>query len=347
MITLIILLAAGLHAGWNALLRVGTDKLWSMTVMCISIALVCGGLALVLPMPARVSWGLAILSAFLHVGYNLFLVRTYRSGDLGQTYPIARGSSPLLVTLGAAVFAGELPDPIAMAGVLLVSGGIISLAFQGRRLGTRQPSLRLGDRMLHRRLQRRRRHRRPAVGRGARIYDLDVPAVGRDDAANLRHRPRLAQPYPRAGGNVGSGGRRYRFTRRLWSHHICHVAWTDGASVGSPRNQRGVRRADRPLLPARTADHLPHRRLHRRCDRRGLHRPWRRQGLSLILTMSSKDEAKVSCFFSSLLGEFQPAPIYSSVGRVSGMNNRSSKAPNPPVAPSVRNAAWCPNVSAM
>ena len=135
MITLIILLAAGLHAGWNALLRAGTDKLWSMTVMGMAIALVCAGLALVLPMPARVSWGLAILSAFLHVGYNLFLVRTYRSGDLGQTYPIARGSSPLLVTLGAAVFAGELPDPIAMAGVLLVSGGIISLAFQGRRLG--------------------------------------------------------------------------------------------------------------------------------------------------------------------------------------------------------------------
>ena len=130
MITLIILLAAGLQAGWNALLRAGTDKLWSMTVMCIAIALVCAGLALVLPMPARVSWGLAILSAFLHVGYNLFLVRTYRSGDLGQTYPIARGSSPLLVTLGAAVFAGELPDPIAMAGVLLVSGGIISLAFR-------------------------------------------------------------------------------------------------------------------------------------------------------------------------------------------------------------------------
>jgi multidrug transporter EmrE-like cation transporter len=81
------------------------------------------------------SWGYAILSALFHVGYNLLLVRTYRSGDLGQTYPIARGSSPLLVSIGAALFAGELPDPISMVGVLLVSGGIISLAFQGRRLG--------------------------------------------------------------------------------------------------------------------------------------------------------------------------------------------------------------------
>jgi drug/metabolite transporter (DMT)-like permease len=134
-ISLIVLLAAVLHASWNALLRAGTDRLWSMTMMCIAVALVCAGLALVLPVPARASWGCAILSALLHVGYNLFLVRTYRSGDLGQTYPIAQGSSPLLVSLGAALFAGELPDPISMAGILLVSGGIISLAFQGRRLG--------------------------------------------------------------------------------------------------------------------------------------------------------------------------------------------------------------------
>jgi uncharacterized membrane protein len=113
-ISLIILFAAMLHASWNALLRAGTDRLWSITMMCIAIALACGGLALVLPMPAQASWGYAILSALFHVGYNLFLVRTYRSGDLGQTYPIVRGSSPLLVSLGAAFFAGELPDPISM-----------------------------------------------------------------------------------------------------------------------------------------------------------------------------------------------------------------------------------------
>ena len=131
----IILLAAVLHASWNALLRAGADRLWSMTVMCMAIALACAGLALVVTVPARTSWACAIASALLHVGYNLFLVRTYRSGDLGQTYPISRGSSPVLVSLGAAVFAGELPDAISAIGVLLVSGGIISLAFQGRKVG--------------------------------------------------------------------------------------------------------------------------------------------------------------------------------------------------------------------
>ena len=134
-ITSIVLLAAVMHASWNALLRAGADRLWSITVMCIAIALACAVLVPFVPVPARASWGYALLSALLHVGYNLFLVRTYRSGDLGQTYPISRGSSPLLVCLGAAIFAGELPDPLSLAGVALVSVGIISLAFQSRGRG--------------------------------------------------------------------------------------------------------------------------------------------------------------------------------------------------------------------
>lgn len=134
-IALIVLLAAVLHASWNALLRAGTDRLWSMTTMCIAIAIVCAILAPFVPLPAQASWKYAFFSAVLHVGYNLFLVRTYRSGDLGQTYPISRGSSPLLVSVGAAIFAGEFPTPVSMVGVALVSFGIIALAFQGRKVG--------------------------------------------------------------------------------------------------------------------------------------------------------------------------------------------------------------------
>ncbi|MBO1358916.1 EamA family transporter [Acetobacter sacchari] len=134
-ISLIVLLAALLHASWNALLRAGSDRLWSMTIMCVAIAIVCAGLAPFVPAPAKASWEYALLSALLHVGYNLFLVRTYRSGDLGQTYPISRGSSPVLVSIGAMLFAGEFPDPIGAFGVMLVSGGIGSLALQGRTIG--------------------------------------------------------------------------------------------------------------------------------------------------------------------------------------------------------------------
>ena len=136
---LLVLFAALLHASWNALLRSGADRLWSMTVMCIAIAITCLAAAPFMAPPAIESWGYVVLSGLLHVGYNLFLVRSYRVGDLGQIYPIARGSSPVLITLGAAVFAGESITPEELLGITLVSCGIISLAFKGRSLSV--PSL--------------------------------------------------------------------------------------------------------------------------------------------------------------------------------------------------------------
>ncbi|QIB08032.1 EamA family transporter [Pseudomonas fluorescens] len=138
-ITLLVLFAALLHASWNALLRGGTDRLWSMTIMCIAIAIASIVAAVFMEPPAIASWGYGLLSALLHVGYNLFLVRSYRVGDLGQTYPVSRGSSPVLITLGAAAFAGESIAPGALLGIALVSGAIISLAFRGRNLSV--PSL--------------------------------------------------------------------------------------------------------------------------------------------------------------------------------------------------------------
>lgn len=138
--------AAILHAGWNAVLRDGSDRLWSMTLMMIAVAVVTGAASVVVPWPNAASWPYVIASALIHAGYNLSLVRTYRSGDLGQTYPISRGSSPVLVSLGAMAFAHEAVTPVAAIGIALVSGGILSLAFQGRdiRAGTVPAALTTG-----------------------------------------------------------------------------------------------------------------------------------------------------------------------------------------------------------
>jgi drug/metabolite transporter (DMT)-like permease len=126
--------AAILHASWNAVLRGGGDRLWSMTLMMFSVTIVTAIGAFFIPWPNAASWPYVIASALIHVGYNLALVRTYRLGDLGQVYPISRGSSPVLVSLGALVFAHETLSVAAAIGIALVSGGIVSLAFQGRNL---------------------------------------------------------------------------------------------------------------------------------------------------------------------------------------------------------------------
>lgn len=126
--------AAVLHAGWNAVLRGGGDRLWSMTLMMIAVSAVTAVAMVFVPWPNAASWPYVIASAIIHLAYNLSLVRTYRSGDLGQTYPISRGSSPVLVALGAALWAHETLNVLSYAGIALVSGGIFSLAFRGRKV---------------------------------------------------------------------------------------------------------------------------------------------------------------------------------------------------------------------
>jgi drug/metabolite transporter (DMT)-like permease len=129
-----VLLAALLHATWNALLHGNRDRFRSMTWMSIGMAILSAVAIPFLPLPLTSAWPYIVASGLVHIGYNLSLVRAYRTGDLGEAYPISRGSSPLLVTLGAAVFAREQLAPIHILGVLLVSFGIISLALQRGRV---------------------------------------------------------------------------------------------------------------------------------------------------------------------------------------------------------------------
>lgn len=133
LVVALVLLAALLHATWNAILKSGPDRLWAITVMAVVGALGALPVALILPRPDPASWVYLGASAAVQVGYCLFLVRAYRDGALTHVYPLARGSAPLLVTLGAAIFAGERLDALALAGVALVSGGIMLLAFGKER----------------------------------------------------------------------------------------------------------------------------------------------------------------------------------------------------------------------
>jgi len=130
----VVLGAALLHASWNAILRGGADRLWSVTIMCAVSVIVALPFLVLLPRPARASWPCIGLSSALQVSYCLFLVRAYHHGGLAQVYPIARGTAPLLVTLGAAIVVGEKLTPAALAGVLLVSLGIMALAFERAKL---------------------------------------------------------------------------------------------------------------------------------------------------------------------------------------------------------------------
>ena len=126
-----VLLAAGLHAAWNALAHAIHDQLVGFALIGTAVTVCAAGIVLVFPTPSQASWPFLTGSAALHVAYNLLLMRCYRLGDFGQVYPLARGTSPWLVAIGAAVFAGEQLPGIRLLGVLVISVGLATLVFAG------------------------------------------------------------------------------------------------------------------------------------------------------------------------------------------------------------------------
>src|SRR2546429_6942140 len=121
------LFAAALHATWNAALRSGVDRLWFVTVMSFATTLAAIPFALLQPLPATQSWTYLGISAVLQVLYSIFLAHAYRYGELGQVYPIVRGSVPLMVTIGGFVLAGSRGSGAGLFLVMLNCHGSIGL----------------------------------------------------------------------------------------------------------------------------------------------------------------------------------------------------------------------------
>lgn len=127
----LVLLAAAMHALWNALVKGDGDKTVARAAVLFVGAVFGSILVVTRAMPAREAWPWLLGSALTHGAYYACLLGMYRSGDLGHVYPIARGSAPLLVALGAAVFVSEPLRHLELGGAVLVSLGIASLALGG------------------------------------------------------------------------------------------------------------------------------------------------------------------------------------------------------------------------
>ncbi len=130
-VVVLVLAAALMHAVWNTFVKVGDDRLMTMTMVIGVGALLAPVLVLSVPAPAPASWKFIAISVVIHSAYYYFLIAAYRVGDLSHAYPLARGSAPLMVAAGAAVFADEMLGGAQIAGIAIVSAGIISLMLGG------------------------------------------------------------------------------------------------------------------------------------------------------------------------------------------------------------------------
>ena len=135
-----VVFAAMLHATWNAVVKGGRDKTLSMAAIVLGHAPFALAVLPFVPMPAPESWPLVVVSTTLHLGYQFFLIWSYRTGDLTQVYPLARGSAPLIVAVVSVGFLGVMLERVEIAGVVIIALGIVSLGLVRQKDGLRNPA---------------------------------------------------------------------------------------------------------------------------------------------------------------------------------------------------------------
>jgi len=128
----IVLSAAFLHSLWNALVKGSADRAVILGLISLGHVVPAVILAFWLPLPPPEAWPYLIASTVIHWGYYYLLNLAYRLGDLSVVYPMARGAAPLLVALGAQVWANEHLSVWAWAGICTISAGIFLLARPSR-----------------------------------------------------------------------------------------------------------------------------------------------------------------------------------------------------------------------
>jgi drug/metabolite transporter (DMT)-like permease len=134
----LVLTSAFLHAGWNLLAKRAGNARSASFIWLFSAwsAVLFAPIALFIILTQRPELGLphffaVIVSATIHVGYFTLLQRGYRAGDMSVVYPLARGTGPMISTLGAILLLGENPSPVALTGTVLIGISVFFIASTG------------------------------------------------------------------------------------------------------------------------------------------------------------------------------------------------------------------------
>jgi drug/metabolite transporter (DMT)-like permease len=130
---LAVLFAALCHAAWNALIKIGLDPLSTTTLISIGSGIVALILVPLVGVPAAASWPWLIASVVIHLFYFASLIESYRTGDLGQVYPIARGAAPLMTATVTSLVIGEHLSGLGWAGIVALVSGVFLLSAHGGR----------------------------------------------------------------------------------------------------------------------------------------------------------------------------------------------------------------------
>ena len=129
---LLILIAALSHAVCHSILKNNKNPLGILGVTSIFEIIIFTPLVLSVPFPTTYIWILIILSAFLHGLYRLLVVYSYQYGDLSFIYPIARGSSSLLLALISVIYLSDKISLIGFIAILIVCFGLFLISYSDK-----------------------------------------------------------------------------------------------------------------------------------------------------------------------------------------------------------------------
>ena len=128
----IIIFASIMHVAWNGMVKKHPDKVIAVSGIVfghVPLAIVA---ILFLPAPSAESIPYIIVSAFIHQGYQWYLLSSYQLGDLTKVYPIARGFGPIVATIISILFLGLIISDLAVLSIFLISIGIMLVGVFGQ-----------------------------------------------------------------------------------------------------------------------------------------------------------------------------------------------------------------------
>ena len=129
---LLLLGGAACHAAWNAMIKLRLEPLDATILISIGCGLIAAPGLFIFGLPAQASWIFVLASLVIHFLYYITLAEAYRTGDLGQVYPIARGAAPLLTALASTVVLSEPIGLLGWIGLLTLTSGIGLLSIKGQ-----------------------------------------------------------------------------------------------------------------------------------------------------------------------------------------------------------------------
>ena len=129
-----VILASFFRATWNGMVKKHSNKVTALSAVILGHVPMSIIAIIFLPMPSFKSLPYIIASAFIHQGYNWFLLKSYNLGDLTKVYPIARGFGPIIATIISIFFLGLVISKASVISISLVCVGIITIGLFGYKV---------------------------------------------------------------------------------------------------------------------------------------------------------------------------------------------------------------------